>query len=369
MKVLFLTNIPSPYRVDFFNELGKKCELTVLYETRHAGDREDKWFSNKAKYFNEVYLDGKQLGIDNAFSMKVIKYLKDRHYDFIVVGGYSTPTGMLAICYMKLKKIPFILNCDVGLIKDDNFLKSKIKKFFIGGAKAYLSTANDADKYLVHYGAKKEKIYRYPFTSIHKTEVLERPVSYEEKKKIRKQLGIQEEKVIVSVGQFIHRKGFDILLKSCKEISSNTGIYIIGGNVVPCEYLEIIKKLKLEHVHFIDFLKKEELLKYCKAADIFVLPTREDIWGLVINEAMACGLPIITTNKCVAGLELIKDNENGFIIPVSNITELSDKINVILNDKNLQLKISYNNLDKIKEYTIENMAESHFCILQKMQRR
>ena len=51
------------------------------------------------------------------------------------------------------------------------------------------------------------------------------------------------------------------------------------------------------------------------------MPTREDIWGLVINEAMAYGLPIITTDNCLAGLELIKNEENGYIIPVNN-TEL-----------------------------------------------
>ena len=54
-------------------------------------------------------------------------------------------------------------------------------------------------------------------------------------------------------------------------------------------------------------------------ADIFVHPTETDVWGLVINEAMAHGLPIITTDGCVAGLELVKNNDNGFIIPVNNI--------------------------------------------------
>ena len=50
------------------------------------------------------------------------------------------------------------------------------------------------------------------------------------------------------------------------------------------------------------------------ASDLFVLPTREDIWGLVINEAMSFGLPIITTRKCIAGTELITDGENGYLL-------------------------------------------------------
>ena len=133
-------------------------------------------------------------------------------------------------------------------------------------------------------------------------------------------------------------------------------MWVFGGN----------KKLKLDHVHFIDFLKKEELLNYYKVADIFVLPTRGNVWGLVINEAMACGLPIITTDKCVDGLELIKNNENGFLVPIEDEQLLAEKINVILNDMNLQRQMSINNLHKIKRYTIENMTERHYEVLNNM---
>ena len=78
------------------------------------------------------------------------------------------------------------------------------------------------------------------------------------------------------------------------------------------EYINYISEHQLTNVFFFDFMNKELLFKYYQISDLFVLPTREDIWGLVINEAMANGLPIITTDKCVAGKELI--NDNGYII-------------------------------------------------------
>lgn len=86
------------------------------------------------------------------------------------------------------------------------------------------------------------------------------------------------------------------------------------------------KKLKLTNVHFIDFMPKKELADYYRAADIFVLPTREDIWGLVINEAMAYGLPVVTTEKCVAGVEMVCEGHNGYIVPVENTDALKKAI-------------------------------------------
>lgn len=122
---------------------------------------------------------------------------------------------------------------------------------------------------------------------------------------IKKELNITEDIVILFSGQFIPRKGIDILLKGSTNLPENVGVYIVGGK--PClEYLSLVDELQLKNIHFIDFKTPIELSNYYQAADIYVLPTREDIWGLVINEAMAYGLPVITTTNCLSGTELIE---------------------------------------------------------------
>ena len=93
------------------------------------------------------------------------------------------------------------------------------------------------------------------------------------------------------------------------------------------------------------------------------MPTREDIWGLVINEAMAYGLPIITTDNCLAGLELIKNEENGYIIPVNNTELLAQYANLLIDNKSLRDKIAANIRKKIQLYTLENMAKTHIDFL------
>lgn len=364
MKVLFLVNIPSPYRVDFFNHLGKFCDLTVLFERKSSAERDASWANANFINFNGIFLNSLNIRKNTALSIEILKYIKKNKYNIIVIGGYATPTGMLAIELLKMKKIPFILNTDGGIIKKDSIVKYNIKKRFISSAAQWLSTGSKTTEYLLHYGADFEQVYTYSFTSLKQNELIERPPLKNKKIQLRKKLGIHEEKVILSIGQFIDRKGFDILLAACGKISKDYGVYIIGGKVTK-EYKEIINDLNLKNVHFLEFKTKSILKDYYEMSDLFVLPTREDIWGLVINEAMSAGLPVITTDKCVAGLELIENNINGFVIPVNNAKELAIKIELILSNPKKLDEMSVNNVEKIKKYTVENMAEEHIEIFKK----
>ncbi|MFQ8704524.1 MAG: glycosyltransferase family 4 protein [Thomasclavelia sp.] len=357
MKVLFLTNIPSPYRVDFFNELGKYCDLTVLFEKNKADNRE--WTSDINKNYNAVFLKGRSMGNDKALCFEVIEFIR-QNFDCIIIGGYSTPTGMLAIKYLSFKKIPFILSSDGGFIRHERKINYLIKKHFICSANYYLSSGKATSKYLIHYGAKKDNIFNYPFTSLYKSDVLTAPISSDEKKILRNKLNLPDGKIVICVGQMISRKGIDILLKAAENFDKNIYTYIIGGKPTD-EYLKIIKDNNLKKIYFLNFMNKENLYEYYKAADLFVLPTREDIWGLVINEAMANGLPIITTNKCIAGLELI--NGNGYIVPTDDFNAISLMVNEILSNPVKQVNLSIKSLKIIKEYTIENMAQKTYKIL------
>ena len=362
MRVLFLTNIPTPYRIDFFNAFGKLCELTVAFERSDASNRDKNWLENQSTDFKSIYLKGVKIGEDSSFSPSILKYLKMDLFDVIIIGGYSTPTGMLAIQYLNMKKIPFVLNTDGGFIKSENPLKHWIKKHFIGSAYMWLSTGKKTASYLNYYGADLDRIFCYPFTSLMKSDIAERILTISEKKLYKDNLSISEEKMVISIGQFIPRKGFDNLIRSAATIQKNIGVYIIGGEPIQ-EYFDIIKSLNISNVHFVKFQTKYELDKYYNASDLFVLPTREDIWGLVINEAMAHGLPIITTEMCISGDELIKNGENGFIVPIDNLDLLSKAINSVLGSESLTKSMSQENLDKIKTYTIENMANEIFGIL------
>ena len=212
-----------------------------------------------------------------------------------------------------------------------------------------------ANEYLLNYGAIENRIHFNHFTSLHGKNILEKIPSLEEKNLARRDNGIAEQQVILAVGQFVHRKGFDVLLKAAADFSREIGVYIIGGKVTP-EYKQIVNEFNLENVHFIDFMAPEELRRYYIAADLFVLPTREDVWGLVINEAMACALPVVTTDRCVAGIEMIKEGVNGYIVPAENPKALCGAISKILSDEATKNSMAANNLRSIQAYTYEMSA-------------
>ena len=360
MKVLYLTNIPSPYRVDFFSELGKLCDLTVLFERRQAEDRDADWLKGTYVNFTGVLLKGLPIGKDSALCSDVIRYLRKGAFDKIIVGGYATPTGMLAIQYLSSRSMPFLLNSDGGFVKDDSRLKHAIKRHFISCASAWFSTGKLTDDYLIHYGAKPGLLHRYPFTSLRVADILEKPITDEDKAVMQHELGMPERKIVLSVGQFIHRKGFDVLIQASAGLGNDVGVYIVGGEPT-AEYLAMKNELHLEHVHFAGFKQKDVLKQYYAAADVFVLPTREDVWGLVINEALAAGLPVITTNKCIAGMELVYPGKNGYIIDANDVQGLTGSINKALGD-NLY-KMGEESITIIRNYTIDDMVAAHISAL------
>lgn len=362
MKILFMTNAPANYRVEFFNCLGELCELTVLFESKHDKSRNKIWESSNFNNFNAVFLKGIKCGDADAFCPEVVKYL-NKDYDLIILGVYHTPTGIFASQYLKMRKKKFIISSDGGMVKSDSKFAFFIKRKLISSANYWISTGTETNKYLMHYGADKDKIFIYPFTSISNSTLLKSVPKREEKETLKKKLGISYDKCIVAVGQFIHRKGFDVLLKSVKYIHGNVGVYIIGGKETE-EYKTIIECDSLKNVHFLDYLGKQELGDYYKAADVFVLPTREDIWGLVVNEAMSYGLPVITTTKCVAGLEMVDNGVDGFLINPEDYLGLAEKCNYILSIDSRSM--SENALLKAEKYTLENMAKVHYEIFDKI---
>ena len=370
MKVMFCTNLPSPYRVDFFNELGRYCDLTVCYERQSSTERDDNWVGDRALRYKEVYLDLTLVGPDRSRGGALQEYISKYSFDILLLTNYISPAVMRAIMYCKWKKIPYWIEYDGGFNKKDSFIKRQLKRFLLCGAQKHLTTCDEHIEYLKSLGIPWERIRKYPFSSVFQDEILRRPLSESEKNNKKKELRITEPRMVISVGRFNYQngkgKGFDNLFRVAEKIDQETGFYIIGDEPTE-EFVNWKKQKGLEHIHFIPFKKKRDLFEYYQAADIMVLLTRGDTWGLVVNEAMACGLPVVTTERCMAGVEMIQDGKNGRIVFSETYEEALKAVGEILDSNRLGMQMAKESLATAKKYTIEEMAKAHKRFFEEIQ--
>lgn len=351
VKILAFADFPSPYRVEVFKGLAKEYDLFVVFDKMSDQNRNAAWFC-KDTGLNSISL------LEESGRVQFEKELKKiKKYNLVLAYDYHIKNAIkLELACIK-NRVPYIMNLDGAFIRK-NFLKNLIKRYLVTHASGYFASGSHAAEYFKYFGADESKIYYHPFTSLHEDEILKKPLSKNEKDTYKGKLELGSKKVVLTIGQFIHRKGFDVLLEAwTQELDENYTLVIVGGGEEENQYKEYISKHNLKNVHLVGFKQKNEIFEYYKAADLFVLPTREDIWGLVINEAMAFGLPVVSTDMCLGAVELIENGVNGYIVPVNDSKELAEAMKKLL--KANGEVIGENNIKKISNYTYENVIESH----------
>ncbi|AHM57292.1 glycosyl transferase GT4 family [Peptoclostridium acidaminophilum DSM 3953] len=361
IKILIISIFPAPYRVAVFNELGKNVELDVIFERTNDYNRLSDWFSKEFKNFTGYILSDSSETVKKDIQ-NIKKDLWNGKYDAVILYDYSTVISLYFASICRMKKIPYFLNCD-GAFINKSALKKIVKEFVIKNATACFASGNMAARYFEYFKAKKEVIYYHPFTSLYEYEINKRLCSDQEKNETRKKLNINGKKIAITASRFISSKRIDVLIEAWASMPSDYHLIIAGAGELEETYKQQINKLNLKNIILSGFLKKDTLFEYMKASDVFVLPTESDTWGLVINEAMACGLPVITTNMCIAGIELVENGQNGYIVPVGDVDALKRAIRQVLVNEDLHQRMANNALKAIKKYTYENIGISHFNAL------
>lgn len=142
----------------------------------------------------------------------------------------------------------------------------------------------------------------------------------------------------------IKRKGVKYLLYAYGKLQQeqdNIALLVVGSGPLESQLKELAISLKIKNVKFVNSgLSLEWLVKFFSAADVFVLPTREDIWGFVINEAMACGLPVIATRTSQAANEMVRQEENGYVIKEADVEGLYKALQKVIRDVELRERMA-----------------------------
>ena len=354
-KILIVFNHPAPYKVRLFNELSKDFDLHVIFERKSASDRSKGFYFEEKYNFTTHKIHGLNIGREGKLSFGIKKHLLKNEYNLVIMNGYSHFPEMNAINYLKKWKIPYVLYINGGTVKKESRLKYKIKHHFIRQANAYFSPDEESNKYLEYYGANPKYIFNYPYSTIYEKEIVKTKPN---KAELRQELGIKFDKVFVSAGQLIKRKNYLSLVKEWQKFPENHGLFLMGDGKQRKEIETFIKEKNLKNVVLTGFLPREQMFKYFKAADAFLFPSKEDIYGHVINEALSQGLPVISTNKVNASCKLITNDVNGYLLEKLEGDELLKTV-----EKVLKLDAFDDCVLVAKENTIEKMAAAHVSMI------
>lgn len=341
-NILYLTNIEVPYRNRFFNELAKHCNLTVFYERRNSSNRNSKWANAETKNYTNEYLDGINIGNENAFSLHIISILR-RKWDLVVIGCYNSIVQILAMAYLKLKNVPFIINLD-GEPFIGNGIKAFVKKKILTGAEIYLTAGIKASKSLRKAIGNNHSIIPYYFSSLANKEI-----------KNNAEINTKRENFVLVVGQYLEYKGLDVAFKiACMDMSIQYKFVGMGQrtNLFTCDMGKIPK-----NVEIIPFLQKKELeIEYQKCA-LMLLPSRKECWGLVVNEAASFGTPIVSTWGSGAAIEFLSNKYSHFLAKPGDTRTLYECVHRCLESDNSLYSEYLKNTSKY--YTIERNVDEH----------
>ena len=337
-RVAILLPVPTPYReplLERFAASGLYDTLVLYCRERQLGQE---WSLPRPAYpalwlkeYSPRCWNGRLLlGHINPSVWRVLGAFRP---DAVIVYGYSTATALLAIFWAVSHEVPLLMRGDSNLRGEEGKprLLLAIKRFFLrwltSGASGFLAVGTSNSQYWQQHGAKPEKVFAAGYAVDNDYFGRETDRCRSTRLQTRSENGWRQRYLLLYVGRLSWEKGVDVLIESVRRISDtrpDIGLLIVGDGPERESLKEQARHLP--QVFFLGFKDWKQLPSYYAAADLLILPSRRDQWGLVVNEAMASGLPVMATEKVGAAQDLILEGQTGFVVPEDNAAALASAI-------------------------------------------
>ena len=365
IRTLVLTPIISPYRIPVFNELATidDIELKVLFFMENDS-RQRKWkvYANEIAFNCDVLPSlGIPLG-DRTFAISagVKRRLGKFPFDVAICGGYDHFTSWQSLYHVhKLgKKFVLWIESTKRDERPDSLLRKHLKQWFFAHSDGYLVSGKASRDYAREFGVPDEKIFVAPDAVDNRYFArLSRPFRAE-RQKLKADRGYPDF-LVLYVGKIAERKGVWDLIRAYERLDTrdDVGLLLVGDGRDMGKYKKYCLSRGLKNVLFEGFVHREDLPFYYGISDVFVLPSLSDPWGLVINEAMACGLPVISSHIPGAVDDLVHDGKNGFVYRAGNVAELLARVASLRLDQELRGQMGKESQEIIRNYSPSHCAE------------
>ncbi|MEZ4590643.1 MAG: glycosyltransferase family 4 protein [Chloroflexota bacterium] len=354
--VLLLTNTPAPYRLPVFAALAEQVALTVLYCEPQQPDRLwqvdlDTAVSQKLLTHRTVNLPGLSLTLNPGLAQQLTQI----PFDVAIAGeNFSHFPAVIALQRAaRQQKRPFGLWSEAidTAYASGHLLSNLYRRWLYGRTAGFLAYSEAAKQFLLWRGAPEETIVRgYQIVP---------PQQLPAPSLDRASLGLSDEQVVLYVGYFNMRKGLDLLLRAFQQVAqANDRLVLLGDGPEKSRLQQLAAKDG--RILFPGYLEGAQKSSWYAASDLFVLPTRHDPWGLVVNEAMAFGLPIITTTAAGCA-ELVQ--ENGIVVPADNLEALARALTDLLANPAKRATMGQQSRERIAPYTVSAARDAFLQLI------
>lgn len=358
MNVLYLTNIHTPYRDKFFEQLGECCNLTVAFESRQDDVRDASWFNEtEAHSYTEIVMPDNRAEATRRF-LKLV----EANWDCVIVGCYNSLLQIMAVEYMRARHQRYVINSDGRVFAMRNVVRRIARDHVLRGASGYLVAGESNANSMKEIVGDAVPVQSYPLTSLTADEI--------------KRLAIpcpagDRKSTILCVGQYEPYKGLDVFLEAYKLMQAKResaermpSAKIVGMGRKYDEFCRRVKEMDLKSVTVQAFLQPEELMQEYRTASMFVLPSRQECWGLVINEAAACGCPIVSTWGSGAAIDYLSKDWAQFLAkPGSGLSLAHAMESLLALSGKERMEYGTSLQEKATFYSIENCVDAHLGLL------
>jgi glycosyltransferase involved in cell wall biosynthesis len=310
-KIAFLTNILAPNRLPIFERLAREFEVVVLYSGEESNREAWSGVQEQVRGFAIVrvpglslkwlkrdgsgVLDVRHLHVDLGLFSALLRLRPDA-----IVSGEMGFRSSVALAYGRLVKCPVWVwwggtpHTERGI----GPIRRRFRRWLVGHTPRWFSYGVTSTEYLLSLGVPRERVVELQ-NCVPESAYRRGPQPL---------LQLPVKPVVLSVGRLMPGKGIDLLLEAVARLQAEGlkfSLLVVGSGPERTPLEQRARDLGLSHVHFHGAEPPERMPAVYRSADALVFPTRDDVWGLVINEALWSGLPTLVSVYAGCAKELV----------------------------------------------------------------
>jgi len=382
-KIAILNSHPIQYFGPLYKHINShdKINLTVYYYSDFGlkayfdkgFGREIQWDRDltdgyEYKILPNVRKKNELKGFLKLINPALFRELKQGQFDAVIIHGTNYFTDVFAIFCCKLLGVQIFMRRSMHLQikRSRSIFKEWIISFLTKMCDGCLSISERNTAYFRFLGVSEDKIHYIPHVVDNNHFVNSSKISKSQKEKLKSRYAIPKEaKVILYVAKLQKIKRPLDLLEAFRNLSSASNYLLIVGTGEEEENIKsFIRNHNIQNVILLGFINQQELPLIYGISDVFVLPSETETWGLVINEAMCAGLPVVTSSVIGAVPEIVKHGETAFTYETGDVNQLASYLDQLLEDNELRQRMSENALTFISGYNYELFSERLLNIME-----